>query len=106
MGEPSEARALPSTGSLLSLPDLPIEVLHVKPAADGSGLIVRMLNAGDEEQTATIEPGLFGIVDAWACDLFEQRSEEISVNDGRVSLVLPPRGLAVIALEGSIGDGV
>ena len=106
MGEPSEARALPSTGSLLSLPDLPIEVLHVKPATDDKGLIVRLLNASDEEQTATIESGLFGIVEAWTCDLFEQRTEHIFVDDGRVSLVLPPRGLAVIALESSIGDGV
>ena len=106
MGETSDARALPPRGSLLSLPELPIQVLHVKPAADGKGLIVRLLNASDEEQAAMIGSGQFRIQEAWACDPFESRAERLGIDGGSVATVIPPRGIAVIALDGSISDGV
>lgn len=52
MGEPHGESLLPSTGSLLKLPQPPVVVLHVKPAYDGSGALVRLLNASDTTQNA------------------------------------------------------
>ncbi len=106
MGEPSEAQTLPPTGSLLTLPEAPIQVLHVKPAADDNGVIVRLLNASDKERTAEIGSALFDITDAWTCNLFGQRTEQMNIDGGRVSFLISPRGIAVIALDGSTLDGV
>lgn len=67
---------------------------------------MRLINASDEERSAAIGSGRFGIVDAWACDLSERRSEQMSVDGSRTSLTVPPRGLAVIALDGGMGNEV
>ena len=103
MGEPSEERVLPSEGSL---PALPLQVSHIRPAPFAAGLIWRLLNTDDEDQTATIGSGLFRIQAAWACDLFEKREETFDVANGGMSMTILPRRFAVIALHGAIPDGV
>ncbi|MEZ4717867.1 MAG: hypothetical protein R2851_17530 [Caldilineaceae bacterium] len=64
MGEPADTRALPASGTLLHLPDGPVQTLHVKAAADGDGLIVRLLNASDATQEAAVGSALFAITGA------------------------------------------
>ncbi|MCB0073731.1 MAG: hypothetical protein KDE20_19820, partial [Caldilineaceae bacterium] len=102
MGEPADTRALPASGTLLHLPDGPVQTLHVKAAADGDGLIVRLLNASDATQEAAVGSALFAITGARTCDLLEQDGDDLPVQDGRVTLSLPPRRMAVLRIRGGI----
>lgn len=102
MGEPSTTRSLPAEGTLLNLPDGPVQVLHIKAATDGDGLIVRLLNAADDAQTATIGSALFRIADAETCDLMEQCQDALALTQGGVNLSIAPRRIAVVRLRGAI----
>lgn len=97
MGEPA-APSLPDTGTLLHLPAGPVLTLHVKPAAHGDGIIVRLLNASDVEQPAEVRSGLLRVVAAQRCDLLEAPVEAVAVHNGAVALTLPPRRIVVLRL--------
>jgi alpha-mannosidase len=102
LGELAAAPPLwPGAGSLLQLPgqNSPVLTLHVKPAKDSTGLVVRLLNASDEAQPAEIGSGLLHIVAAHQCDLLEKPLQPLEVQNGIVSLSLPPRGLVTVQLQ-------
>ena len=99
LGEPKGAGNWPASGALLELPQPPVIVLHVKPAADGAGVIVRLLNASDTEQTARLGSGLVRIVGAEACDLLEQPTGVLAVSDGSVTVSVPARRIVVMKLQ-------
>jgi hypothetical protein len=105
MGELSDDRCLPEVGSLLALPEPPMQVLHVKRANDGGGLIIRLYNAGDSEWTATIGSGLFRISDAWQCDLFERRTGGLSSQDDSAAVSIPARQVGIVCLQGEMSSG-
>ncbi|MCI0398426.1 MAG: glycosyl hydrolase-related protein, partial [Chloroflexi bacterium] len=95
---------LPALGSLLRLPGctgeaLPVLTLHVKPARDQQGVIVRLLNTSDEEQQVEIGSGLWRIVAARQCDLLERPLSAVKVVNGVFRLLLPARRVATIYLE-------
>jgi alpha-mannosidase len=94
---------LPSSGSLLYLPGgqnvlSSVLTLHVKPSPEQSGVVVRLLNASDEEQAAEFGSGLLRIVSAQLCDLFETPQSAVPVTDGIVHLQMPPRQVATVHL--------
>ena len=100
LGEPAiEPSLLPSSGTLLTLPEAPILTIHVKAAEDASGIVVRLLNASDSPQTARIGSGLLTITESQACDLLEAKQSELSVANGTVSLDIPARRIAVVHLK-------
>jgi hypothetical protein len=105
LGEPANAGLrLPRTASLLRLPEAlepgtPVLTLHVKPADRGAGLVVRLLNASDQPQTAQIASGALRITGAHACDLLEQPQGALAVERGAVRVDLPPRRVAVVLLQ-------
>lgn len=87
---------LPATGTLLNLPGSPIVTLHIKQADDSDGMIIRLLNASDEEQTATLSSNLLAIQSASICDLLEHPMEDLAVSDGTIEVTIPQRGLMAI----------
>ena len=97
MGEASDARAWPASGTLLALTEPPVIVLRVKPATGGQ-LIVRLMNASDAEQVATVGSGLLRIIGAAACGLFGHVEGDRHGNDGALSLSLAPRRMATLLL--------
>ncbi len=100
LGElPAEPTTLPASGSLLKLPDDPVLTLHVKAASDRSGMIVRLLNASDQPQTAAIGSALLQITGAQRCDLLENRLGDLPVENGAVSLEIPARRVAAVYLR-------
>ncbi len=100
LGEPTGASPpFPEQGTLLHLPGGPVVALHVKPAARGSGLALRLLNASDSSQDATVGSGLLSIVAAQRCDLLEKPLETLAVSEGAVTLRLPPRRIVSLYLE-------
>jgi alpha-mannosidase len=90
---------LPAAGTLLTLPQAPIAVLHIKSAQDNNGLIVRLLNASDTTQAATLQSGLLQIISASQCDLLEKPLDIIAVSDGRISVNIEARRIAVLHLQ-------
>ncbi len=104
LGEPRAAEAsFPASGALLRLPGgdgdaSSVLTLHVKPGR-ASSVVVRLLNASDQERTATIGSGVLRITAARLCDLLENPQRSLEVRSGAVSLALPPRRVAVIHLE-------
>lgn len=96
LGEPVARTPWPDSGSLLKLPEPPVLVLQVKPVAEG--VVVRLLNASETAQSATLGAGLLPIAAAKRCDLFEQAVAELPVHGGVLSLELEPRQVVTIHL--------
>lgn len=88
---------LPASGTLLDLPDAPVLTTQFK-AADG-GVLLSLLNASDEMQTARVASALLKIGAAWRCDLFGVKAEELALSEGAVSLELLPRRAVTLHLE-------
>ena len=105
LGEPrSSVAALPRTAALLQLPESlaplsPVLTLHVKPAEQSSGLVVRLLNASDNDQPAQIGSGALRIVSAQVQDLLERPQEGVPVEHGAVRLDLPGRRVTTVLLQ-------
>lgn len=99
LGEPFEAQSLlPANGSLLNMPDAPIIVMHIKQADDDTGVIVRLVNASDSIQTATLSSNLLQIQSAELCDLTEAVHSNIDVVNGSVSMEIESRHFAIVKL--------
>lgn len=103
LGEPQITQpALPMAGSLLTLPEPPVLVLHIKPAGDvgaaAGSVLVRLLNASDQPQPATLGSALLRIVAAQECDLFANPVAELPVTQGQVTVTLAPRQVKVVRL--------
>ncbi len=101
---------LPRSGTLLSLPEPPVLVLHVASdwlygREDTGDLLVRLFNASDEPQQAEIGPGILSLEAAWQCDLFGAPEKTLPVMAGRVRMLLPPRRLGVVRLRTSTVPG-
>lgn len=90
---------LPSSASLLVLPQPPVLTLHVKPAPDDSGIVVRLLNASDNLQRAEIQSGALKIVGAGKCDLLEQLQANLAVQNGSVAVEVPARQVVTVYLK-------
>ena len=102
LGEPTSATPLPTTGALLALPQPPILVQHILP--EGDRILVRLLNASDRGERATIGAGLVRFTAAARCDLFGQPVQELSVMQpgaaqASVSVELAPRETVVVTLR-------
>jgi hypothetical protein len=104
MGEPRAKALFPPTGQLLRLPETldpaqPVFTLHVKPARTGSGLVVRLYNAGDTPQMARIGSGLQRITAAGLCDLSENAIQPLLVTDGDIRVQIPAHQVTTLRLE-------
>lgn len=95
---PITSKLLPPQGQLLRLPDEPVQTLHVLKRRDGKTHI-RLLNASDTNARAEIGSGVLSILTADQCDLFGNPQHKLDVDDGTVSVDLPPRGFATVRLE-------
>lgn len=100
MGESGGSRAYrPTQGSLLALPQPPVQVLAVKPSQGAPGVVVRLINASDAPQTAHLGSGLLRILAARTCDLLDQPTDQmLAVHGGAVELEIAPRRVAVLHL--------
>jgi hypothetical protein len=104
MGEPAETQTYPSTGSLLRLPEetdpgSPVVSLHVKPARQGQGVVVRLYNTAESEQPARIGSGMLKIESAELCDMFDAPTGELAVNNGEVTVPAQGRRVTCVRLR-------
>ncbi len=77
-----------------------IELLAIKPAEQGGGVLVRLLNRGESEAAAYIKPA-WKVSRAYAVDNAERPREgdSVALSDGRVSLTLPPYTAVAVVIE-------
>jgi len=103
-GEPTETEpTYPDVGSFLQLPghdgsDSPVLTLHIKAATDGSGVIVRLINASDKTATAQIGSAHMRIASARRCSLLGEPQAAIDVQKGTVNLSFSPRQILAVEL--------
>lgn len=90
LGEPTPATPLPASGSLLTLPQPPVLTLHLQPT-DDNDILVRLHNASDLQQSATLGSALLTITAAQRCNLFGQPQGALPVTQGAVRVDLAPR---------------
>ena len=90
LGEPTPATPLPASGSLLTLPQPPVLTLHLQ-TTDDNDILVRLHNASDLQQGATLGSALLTIAAAQQCDLFGQPQGALPVTQGAVRVDLAPR---------------
>ena len=105
LGEPEDhSPLLPEAGDLLRLPESvspesPVLTLHIKVAEHRPGMILRLFNAGDQDQPAEISSGLLRILSAQWCDLLEKPQRSIEVQNGTVTLNVPARRVTAVFLN-------
>jgi len=84
--------------SLLAVDNPDVHVSCVKHAEDGSGLIVRLFNPTDEEQSATIRLGR-PVSDAVLCRTDEQELQPIAACGNTVTFNLEPRKIGTLKIR-------
>ncbi len=93
---------LPRSGSLLKLPEQPVLTRHMLPAAwsgaGEEGILLRLMNASDEEQTVSVGSGLLQICGAALCDGMGATRSELVVVDGAVHCTIPARDQLTLRL--------
>jgi len=105
LGEPKHHPApLAEAGTLLRLPEnlspeSPLLTLHVKAAERRPGVLLRLFNASDRDQSAEIGSGFLRILSAQWCDLLEKPQGPIEVQNGTVKLNIPARRVAAVLLN-------
>lgn len=77
-----------------------VVVTHVKPAEDGRGMIVRLVNLGAGPAPSKIALPGRAIAKAWACGTLEDNRIELGVAAGSALCQLPPREIRTIRLLG------
>jgi hypothetical protein len=91
--------ATPRQGRFLDVQGQDVAVTQVKPAEDGQGIIVRLVNLG--EKPASVKLALPGstLATAWRCGTLEQKQTKLSLSDGTANCQLQPRQLTTIRLQ-------
>jgi hypothetical protein len=101
MEPPLTTASLPSSGSLLQLPEPPIISVPVNPRwNDNSSLVqLRLTNASAKPRQAVIGSGLLKISSAQTCDFFGKPLADVPVKSGQLELLMQPRDTVVIRLK-------
>lgn len=103
---PTDAHAgpLPAVAAGLRLEDEDATIAGVKPAEDGDGLIVRVVEQAGRERAVTLRvpPGVFGVVAAAeACDLLERpvQAPPLAPVQDQIAIHLTPHAIATVRLR-------
>jgi len=87
--EPKDARS----GQFLAVEDGPVDLIHLKPADFGDGVIARFQNISGERATARLR---FPSIAPAACTLVspdERDGDALPISDGTIAVEVPSRGI-------------
>ncbi len=91
--------SLPATpGSFLGLNGDGIELETIKPAEDGEGYIVRLLETAGRAGKARLSSRLLQFSGAWLCNATEDKIRQIPVSQDGVDLDVPPYAIVTVRL--------
>jgi alpha-mannosidase len=92
--------SLPATpASFLGLNGEGVELETLKPAEDGEGYIVRLLETAGREGKARLSSRLLGFSRAWLCNAREDNLREIPASKDGVEVAMPPYAIVTLRLE-------
>ena len=86
-------------GRLLEVAAVNTSVLYVKPAEDGLGAIMRLINLGNSPAQATISLPTRTIKSAWKCSTQEENQTRLPVKQAIVECSLPARQVVTIRVQ-------
>jgi hypothetical protein len=89
----------PVEGRFVRVEGTGIELLHAKPAEDGQGVIVRLVNLGDAPAAAEISLPGRDVKDAWIAATQEERQERLRVVEAAVQCPLKPREVRTLRIH-------
>lgn len=69
----------------------------IKPAWGSDDVVVRLWNTGGEAAAAALSVDA-DVRAAWSCNLNEEKRHELQIRDGKVTVEVPPYGLATVRL--------
>jgi len=89
--------SLPATpASFLGLNGDGVELETLKPAEDGEGYIVRLLETAGRDATARLSSRLIAFNRVWLCNATEDNLREIQASNGGVEVALRPYGIVTL----------
>ncbi len=86
-------------GSLLGVAEPNAQLIEVRQANDGAGTIVRLWETSGKETTAHLDVRALGAKKASACNLVEDGSTPLELNQGVAAVPLKSHGVATVRLE-------
>jgi alpha-mannosidase len=75
-----------------------VVINHVKPADDGQGIIVRLVNLGQQRTTARIAWPGHPAIKAWRCSTLEENRTELACESGAAVCERMPRQIATVRI--------
>jgi len=91
--------SLPDTAaSLLSLSGEGVEMEALKPAEDGNGYIVRLLETAGRAAAVRLASGLLEIDRAWLCNAVEENQREIGAKKDGLEITVQPHSVQTLRL--------
>jgi alpha-mannosidase len=87
--------------SFLTIDDPNLVLDTWKPAEDGDGTILRMIDLGGTARTVSISTPLLKIQKAFETDAVERNQSELEVRDDKVQVQVHPHEIVTIRLSGS-----
>jgi hypothetical protein len=91
--------SLPDTAaSFLSLDGDGVDIETLKPAEDGNGYVVRLLETGGKTVAARLSSRLLVIDRAWRCNAAEDNQQEIALKNGGLEIDLRPYSIVTLRL--------
>lgn len=101
-GDHASSQVSAVQGSFLESSDPNLFVETWKPAEDGNGTILRLVDIAGEERAATIRIPFLDFDQAWKTDALERGKEPVSVTkDGRVQLIIHPHEILTLRVLGN-----
>ncbi len=91
--------SLPTTsGSFLSTEGEGFEIETLKPAEDGNGYVIRLLETSGKAHGVRLGAGLYAIERMWETDAVEGHGRELALGQNGADIALPANGVVTLRL--------
>ncbi|MGO9228851.1 MAG: glycosyl hydrolase-related protein, partial [Bryobacteraceae bacterium] len=87
-----------SEASFLNVEEDGVEIEAFKPAEDGRGCVLRMIETSGRAHTVRIRSGLFEVEHVWETSAVERDQREIPIGKDGAEVGLPARGMVTLRL--------
>lgn len=87
------------SAGLLTIAETNAQLIGLRQAVDGKGIIVRLLESSGLETTVHLDVKALGISKASACNIVENGAAPLEIKDGVVSVPLRAHGVATVRLD-------
>lgn len=94
------AHRLPTFGRLFDVPDPAVAVVGLKPADDGIGVMLYLMDLAGPARAVAVRPGVLAFDEATLTDLTERDQQTADREGGGVLVPLAERGYAAVRLLG------